>query len=410
MESKGDRALRPQPDAGSTDTRNESLTNQVPLSKVHESCRTPVSLPPVKVHVIAHRGASGSHPDHTLESYRAAFLEGADWIEIDVQCTADGNLVVNHDVDLGGRTDVADWEWAAPLRRRTRAAPCLDGADDVVEGWMVCHLTLDQIKELRVRQPDACRSQEYNLLYEVPTFAETCEFVQKMVDYERSHMLGKEMTKTEWLEHRNRYVLRYGRCQPNPNVGLYIETKRPGWYRSIGLPLEEKLVDVVEASGFKGKIIIQSFETDSLRRMQDLKPEWRTVKLLTRREVDLAADENGGLDRLMEGLVFWGIDGIGPDKSAVLPNPMSPSSTSPIVEAAHSHGLLVHPYTFKSDVSHLHRIYGGNASQEFAQFFRLGVDGVFADFPGHAVFARELFNRLRLQGSDFLLYADMTNE
>lgn len=82
------------------DASGEPLTNQVPLSKIAESCLTPLSVPPVKVHVIAHRGASGNYPDHTLESYRAAFLEGADWIEIDVQCTADGHLVVNHDVDL----------------------------------------------------------------------------------------------------------------------------------------------------------------------------------------------------------------------------------------------------------------------------------------------------------------------
>ena len=74
-----------------------------------------------KVDVIAHRGASGHMPDHTLASYRLAFESGADWIELDAHATKDGTLVVNHDVELSETTDVADWDWAKPYRRRCRA-------------------------------------------------------------------------------------------------------------------------------------------------------------------------------------------------------------------------------------------------------------------------------------------------
>lgn len=247
------------------------------------------------------------------------------------------------------------------------------------------------------------------MMYEMPTLSETCDFVRKMTDNERCLSTDQCMTKQEWLEHRNRYVLKFGRCRPNPNVGLYIETKRPTWYRSIGLPVEEKLVETLDESKFQGPVIIQSFEEDSLRRMQELKPDWQQVKLLTKRDIDVAID-NDCLDKMMEDFAELGIDGVGPDKETILPDPMNPPEKSPVVEAAHRHGLIVHPYTFRSDVTRLHRIYGGNASQEFGQFFRLGVDGVFADFPGHAVFARELYNRQRLEGSDFLLYSDMLTD
>lgn len=74
-----------------------------------------------KVDVIAHRGASGHMPDHTLPTYRYAFESGADWIELDAHSTVDGTLVVHHDVELRETTDVADWDWARPYRRRCRA-------------------------------------------------------------------------------------------------------------------------------------------------------------------------------------------------------------------------------------------------------------------------------------------------
>lgn len=89
------------------------------------------------------------------------------------------------------------------------------------------------------------------------------------------------------------------------------------------------------------------------------------------------------------------------NKLSIIPDPEDPPESSAVIEAAHSLGLFVHPYTFRSDVRHLHRVYGGNATQEFAEFFNLGVDGVFADFPDHAVYARESCNYLRSQGVEY---------
>jgi glycerophosphoryl diester phosphodiesterase len=183
-------------------------------------------------------------------------------------------------------------------------------------------------------------------------------------------------------------------------------------------------VETIEKSTFAGNIIIQSFELDSLLRVIELQSEWPTVKLMTHDDflsLEEGTFEAGGggsgggfgsgsgggvgkcynLDTYLEQLKGIGVHGIGPDKRSIVPDPENPPESSMLVEMAHKHGLYVHPYTFKSDVTGLDRVYGGNAAFEFARFFELGVDGVFADFPDHAVFARELYNRSRLNGEHF---------
>jgi glycerophosphoryl diester phosphodiesterase len=123
----------------------------------------------VQVDVIAHRGAPGYMPDHTLPTYQSAFESGSDWIEVrqhgmkcmdscqtdhlffflsqklDAHCTKDGVLVVNHDVELSEMMDVADWDWAKPLRTRTKV-PTVDGEPASLVGWVISDFTLDQIK------------------------------------------------------------------------------------------------------------------------------------------------------------------------------------------------------------------------------------------------------------------------
>mmetsp|Transcript_5915 Transcript_5915/g.10808 ORF Transcript_5915/g.10808 Transcript_5915/m.10808 type:complete len:395 (+) Transcript_5915:36-1220(+) len=358
-----------------------------------------------KVDVIAHRGASGYMPDHTLPTYKSAFESGSDWIELDAHCTKDGVLVVNHDIELHETTDVADWEWAAPLRTRTKA-PAMDGELSTMIGWMISDFSLEQIKRLRVKMRDDSRDRDHDLLFEIPTVEETANFVQSLVDNVHVNSHNDEYTREEWLEARNQFTLKHGFARANTNVGLYIETKRASYYRNLGLPLEENLVDVLENSTFKGPIIIQSFELDSLKLIRHLKPEWKTVKLLTRPELDHHTN-NGTLSPFMESLSQH-CDGIGPNKLSIIPNPKEPPKKSDAIDAAHAHDMFVHPYTFRSDVRHLHRVYGGNATQEFAEFFNLGVDGVFCDFPDHGVYARESCNLLRSQGVEYSSFYRVT--
>ena len=139
------------------------------------------SKSPLKCKVIAHRGASGRLPDHTLAGYEAAFNTGCDFIEIDAHATADGELVANHDIELSETTDVSEWAWARDRNTRV-VAKCYDGEEDQMEGWMIPDFTLEELKRLRVKMRSSGRDQQYNLKFSIPTVAETCELVQKLVD------------------------------------------------------------------------------------------------------------------------------------------------------------------------------------------------------------------------------------
>ena len=185
--------------------------------------------------VIAHRGASGYRPEHTLESYRLAIEMGADFIEPDLVSTRDGHLVARHEPDISATTDVAQRsEFAA--RRRTAQ---IDGA--LVTGWFTTDFTLQELRSLRAVQPRADRSQAFNGLFTIPTFAEIIELARS------------ESSRT-------------GR-----RIGIYPETKHPSWHCEQGLPLEPVLLAMLEIVGWTGRdspVFIQSFESGNLRWLQ----------------------------------------------------------------------------------------------------------------------------------------------
>ena len=161
--------------------------------------------------VIAHRGASGYRPEHTLESYRLAIEMGADFIEPDLVSTSDGHLVARHEPEIGSTTDVASRaEFAA--RKRTQR---IDGQE--FTGWFTTDFTLAELRTLRAIQPRADRSQEFNGLYQIPTLEEIIDLAK--------------------LESAAR-----GRV-----IGIYPETKHPTWHCELGLPLEPRLLATLES-------------------------------------------------------------------------------------------------------------------------------------------------------------------
>ncbi len=167
--------------------------------------------------VIAHRGASGSLPEHTLAAYRLAIEQGADYIEADLVMTKDGVLVARHENEMSATTDVAARsEFAA--RRTTRT---IDGKP--VNGWFTEDFTLREIKTLRAKEriPEL---RPHNALhdgkYEVPTFEELLLLLS--------------------AENRER------KTQEQKPIGVYPETKHPAYFESIGLPLEEPLVALLD--------------------------------------------------------------------------------------------------------------------------------------------------------------------
>lgn len=314
--------------------------------------------------VIAHRGASGYRPEHTLAAYELAIEMGADFIEPDLVATKDGTLIVRHENEISETTDVA----SRPEFASRRTSKRIDGIG--VKGWFTEDFTLAEIKTLRAKERLAFRRQDFNGRFEVPTFAEVLELVRR-----KSIEAGR-------------------------TIGVYPETKHPTYFRSIGLPLEEPLLAALEAAGFRGRsapVYIQSFETGNLKELRK-RTDLPLVQLLNAKgrayDLALAGDRRTYRDLATPaGLaeIATYADGIGPNKRLIVPAGAFGKLRAPtsLVEDAHRAGLLVHPWTFRSDGNFLAAEYGGDPEREYNQLFSLGVDGVFSDFPDAAVQARD---------------------
>jgi len=304
--------------------------------------------------VIAHRGASGDRPEHTLESYALAVSVGADYIEPDLVSTKDGVLIARHENEIGGTTDVAT-KFAD--RRRTQV---IDG--DTITGWWTEDLTLAELKTLRANERLESRGHSYDGQFEVPTFDEVLALAQR---------LGRE------------------RGRP---VGVYPETKHAAHFRQVGLPLEEKLVAALQRVGWNRRtapVFIQSFEISSLLR---LRPMTR-VRLIQLVNATMAPPDSAEIPfaemRTPAGLrrVRRYADGIGAAKALILDTgadgQVAPASR--LVRDAHAAGLLVHIWTIRSDAPFLPAMWQGDQAAELRAFRDAGVDGIFTDFPGNAV-------------------------
>ena len=331
--------------------------------------------------IIAHRGASGHRPEHTLAGYELAIAMGADFIEPDVVPTRDGALVVRHDNELSGTTDIADRPEFAD-RKTTRT---VDGRE--LTGWFVEDLTLDEVKRLRARErlPQVRPANTaFDGLYQIATLDEVLALA----------------TKT--------------------GVGVYPETKNPTYFAELGLALEEPLVAALRAAGFTGRdapVYIQSFEVANLRRLRTM-TDLPLVQLLSpygqppdviAAGGDLSYPDMATAGGLAEIATY--ANGIGPHKTLLIPTGDDGASGTPttVVDDAHAVGLVVHAWTFRNEqaflATDLHATAvdtdgvvaaaTGLAPHEYRRFFDLGVDGVFTDHTDMAVAARHAWLRDR---------------
>jgi glycerophosphoryl diester phosphodiesterase len=292
--------------------------------------------------VIAHRGASGYRPEETLEAYRLAVEMGADFIEPDLVSSKDGVLIARHENEIGTTTDVAE---RFPDRKRTKT---IDG--QTLSGWFTEDFTLAEIKTLRARERLPYRSHAYDGQFAIATFDEVLDLAQRL-----------------------------GKARQRP-VGVYPETKHPTYFRGLSLPLEEKLLDSLQKHGWNNRaapVFIQSFEQDNLRELR----KKTTVRLI--QLVSTAAMVEG--DRLQAIAEY--ADGIGPEKQLLIPVNTDGSLGVPtdLVARAHALKLLVHVWTVRKEKEFLPAGYHGDVNAEFEMLRRLGVDGVFTDFPDLAV-------------------------
>ena len=305
--------------------------------------------------VIAHRGASGERPEHTLAAYELAIEQGADFIEPDLVPTKDDVLVARHENEIGGTTDVAQHpEFAG--RRTTKT---IDGA--AVTGWFTEDFTLAELKTLRARERISelrPGNAAYDGRFEVPTLAEIIALAKR-----RSAELGR-------------------------TVGIYPETKHPTYFAAIGHPTDVRLVEQLRAAGWAtadAPVFIQSFEVANLKRIHAM----TGIRLIQLMEADGAPADGAAASyaamRTAAGLAevaryAWGI---GANKAVV---------DAALVARAHAAGLRVHPWTYRAENRFLPPPFVGSDGRgdlpgEIAAALRLGIDGFFTDYPAVGVAA-----------------------
>jgi glycerophosphoryl diester phosphodiesterase len=348
--------------------------------------------------VVAHRGASGYLPEHTLEAYKMAIDMGADFIEPDLVVTKDGVLIARHEPMLSGTTNVADLPQFAS-RKTTRKVDGVDTTD-----WFAGDFTLAEIKQLRAKQAMSDRDQSKNGQYQVPT-------LQEVIDLAKKEAGARGRT-----------------------VGIAPETKHSTFHAALGLPIEDRLVTVLKEAGWaeaSSPVVIQSFEVANLKYL-NTRIDVKLAQLLDAEDVDkdgnivlnapyaqpydfvVVGDKRTYKDLLTkEGLaeVKSYADILAPWKPYILPSKqvdqngdgkaddlngdgkadeqdrvLAPATS--VVKDAHAAGLQVFTWTFRNEPKRLASSFKGDPAAEYKAFYALGVDGLFSDFPDTAVKAR----------------------
>lgn len=319
--------------------------------------------------VIAHRGASGERPEHTLGSYTLAIEQGADFIEPDLVLTKDGILVARHENEISETTDVA----ARPEFAGRKTSKTIDG--QTMTGWFTEDFTLAELKTLRAKErlPQLRKANmAFDGQFEIPTFEEILDLAKA------------QSAKT-------------GRT-----IGIYPETKHPSYFASIGLPHEAPLLALLERYGHVDKaapVFIQSFEVENLKALR-AKTKVRLIQLMDEKgsppdRPDLNYPAMATADGLKAVAAY--ADGVGPNKALVIPRTLLGNLGEPttLVRDAHEAGLAVHPWTFRrenyflplSAKSGVDPRAVGDVVNEIRTYLATGIDGFFSDNVAEAVAA-----------------------
>lgn len=298
--------------------------------------------------IIAHRGASGYLPEHTLEAKALAYGQGADFLEQDVVATRDDTLVVLHDNQLDRVTDVAR---RFPDRHRS------DGR------WYARDFELTELKTLNVHERRGAdgavvfpgRFPTGAGRFRIPTLVEEIEMIQG---------LNRSTGRT---------------------VGIYPEIKRPAWHRAEGIDLGKRLLEVLDEHGYRARadpVYVQCFDAGELKRLrEDLGCDLKLIQLIGENAWDESDTDYDGL-RSPRGLKQLAgiVDGIGPWlEQLYTPGKQGRAKSTGLSGEAKKLGLQVHPYTFRADELPP----GFTSFAEMVGWFARGLDveGLFTDFP-----------------------------
>lgn len=295
-----------------------------------------------KPDVIAHRGASGYLPEHTLESLILAYSQGANYIEQDLVLSKDGIPVVLHDIHLETVTDV---EQKFPERMR----------ED--KRYYAYDFTLQELKTLRVHErQDAEGKQVFANRYQGQSDFKIATFEEQILLIEQ---LNRQFSK---------------------QVGLYPEIKSPAWHLAEGIDISAIVLAILrkyDLDDANKPIFVQCFDFSEIKRLrQKLGAKVKLVQLIADPAwEESTTDYNYILSPAGLNEVAKYADGIGP----WIPQLLNMQTMQPthVMATAKSAGLVVHPYTFRKDELPANI----NATQSLDILFKvLKVDGIFTDF------------------------------
>ncbi len=369
-----------------------SLTAAACAADPYRPASTMTSInPSPKPLVIAHRGASGYVPEHTLAAYAMAIAQGAEAIEPDLVSTKDGVLVARHENAIASlnpdgtlreaTTDVAE----RPEFASRKTTKLIDGV--AITGWFTEDFTLAELKTLRAKERLPTirpANMRFDHMFEIPTFEE----VLRLAEQENA-----------------RRALTAGQQKGWRPLSVYPETKHPTFFRGIGLPLEETLVKTLDRYGYTkpdSAVFIQSFETANLKQLRGMtrvpivqllnttgQPYDFTVSGDPRTYADLAKPEG-----LAEIATY--ANGIGANTALMIPLLADGRLGTPttLVSDAHNAGLIVHGWTFRAENTFLPTDFDigtdpaalGDLAGQIKAFLALGMDGFFTD---HAFLGRQ---------------------
>ena len=345
--------------------------------------------------VIAHRGASGTFPEHTLEAYKAAIDQGSDYIEPDLVMTKDGVLIARHEPMLDDTTDVAV---KFPDRKTTKN---LDGVEKTA--FFASEFTLAEIKTLRAVQSNGARSKAYDGLFSVPTLDEVIALAKA-----EGAKVGRTVGIYPEIKHSTFHATTagfgknafedklvttlhtaYGNVATAP---VFIQSFEVSNLQYLNTKTNIKLVQLIDAWDVldDGSIQVDTASYNEYRQPYDfvVSKDARTFKdLVTASGLDFIktyADGVGPWKPYLVKTVNDKVDRTGDGKITEADRRVDGSTG--VIELAHQKGLLVHTWTFRGD-SGGYDLGFKDVKTEMEYYMKLGIDGVFTDFPAAGVAA-----------------------
>lgn len=295
--------------------------------------------------LIAHRGACGYFPEHTLEAYKLAEYMGSDFIEPDLVPTLDHHLIANHEGELSETTNISE----LPEYGNLYTTKTIFGymGEKKESGWFSEDLFLSQIKNLRAKQRLPSRSQNFNNMFGKVTIDEILDWALSL--NEKRSINNKNL------------------------LGVYIELKEPGYYNSLGFKVEDLLLAALKVRGIDNvlnatarcPIVFQSFEIESLEYLAKF-TDLPLVYLIETGYLKMNISQYHNI-----------VHGVGPDFEIVF---NSDGSSTEFVKEAHSYNLSIHPFVVRDD----RPLYGWSRKQIYENIFKASIDGIFDEFPKSA--------------------------